>query len=117
MIHEFTHTAVFIDEHAHGYFTDYDIAKKDIIVSGMMGAPIPLTRCLHSVIVACEILLARDELFSHQHISLSHPVSDVIIARSKNTIDLLRKHHIKKQVFKKRPLEILERCSSVLNQY
>ena len=117
LIHEFTHTTVFIDEHAHGYFTDYDIAKKDTIISGMMGVPIPLTRALHSVIVACEILLARDELFSHQQDSLAHPMSDVIIPKSKHTIDLLRTHHNKTGIFKKRPLEILDRCAHTLDQY
>ncbi|HAG61996.1 MAG TPA: hypothetical protein DCL40_03735 [Coxiellaceae bacterium] len=69
------------------------------------------------MIVACEILLARDELFSHQQDSLAHPMSDVIIPKSKHTIELLRTHHTKTGIFKKRPLEILDRCSHTLNQY
>lgn len=93
LIHELTHTLVFIDELNHKHFIYQDIAKKYTWAqSAILDKNRPMDKVIHSIIVATEILYARKLLFSNTHKFNVHPESSLIKESLLASIKSVKEH-------------------------
>ena len=116
LIHEFTHNALFLDELRHGYYTDYKklYDPASYVNANYRGMPIklPFDRCLHSLIVSAEIILARDTYIGHQPRISQHLSSEEIIKRAKEYIAQIKANKAIHELMKERCHEVFETCAT-----
>lgn len=107
LVHELTHTLVFIDELNYGHF-DYSILseEKTWAESAILNRRRPLDKVIHSIVVAFEVVSAR------QYITDStervHPDSDSIIRSIERSIASVRKNAYAEQTCRSRVFAILD---------
>src|SRR3990167_3852890 len=116
MVHEFTHTALFLDERRHQYYTDYQLLeqKEHYIEAAISGLFLPIDRSLHSTIVSTEIFLLREKLLGHPTTLDGHPPTEKILKKTRTTLRRLQNHPIIPTLFTPRAHELLERCDAIL---
>lgn len=116
LIHEFTHNTLFLDELRYGHY-DYTKLRdpKTFIAARDRGLKVkfPVNRCLHSLVVSAEVLLARDTFLGHEPIITQHLSSDEIRARSRKYVAILKKD---KSVLSDRGKEIFDYCEQFFSK-
>jgi hypothetical protein len=82
LVHELTHTLMFIDERIHGHYVSLEsIAdSKNYATSAILGKKRPLDKVVHSFIVSAEILLLRRRL-GEPSSPKAHAPSDILLDR------------------------------------
>ncbi|MEU9418386.1 HEXXH motif-containing putative peptide modification protein [Streptomyces sp. NPDC048272] len=80
-IHELTHHLLFIDEYSHNHFVYEEIGKKEnYALSAIRGTHRPLDKVIHSIVVATELVTARERYLGHGGSELEvHPESHKIL--------------------------------------
>lgn len=87
LIHELTHTLIFIDELVHRHFHYASIAREEnYALSAILGIRRPLDKVFHSIVVAHEILTAREQ-FLGDIATRVHPPSEVLRQRLLESLD------------------------------
>lgn len=112
LIHELTHHAMFIDEIRHTHYQYAAISNKATwAYSAILRTPRPLDKVLHSIVVATEILLLRQQLIGHPVCPRVHPPSATMYKQLSDAISsvesVLRTSGPHQQILKPRALEIL----------
>jgi len=119
-IHEFTHQALFLDDLRYGHY-HHELMKEpkafcDIHYNGA-NYPVSLHRCLHSLIVNAEVLMARDAFIGHQPRISQHLPSCELIHRANIYLAAINDNRYALAVMKDRAMELFEKCQSVYSQY
>lgn len=93
MIHEMTHTLLFLDERRYQHYRDYRLLsqKENFAVSAVLRKPRPLDKTIHSLMVAVEVLLYRHRIGSHVDAPGLHPNSNLMLESCKETIRSLER--------------------------
>jgi len=93
LIHEFTHTLVFIDELNHGHFNYEILTKMEFwATSAILNRCRPMDKVVHSIIVSTEILLARHEFLPANDDLRLHPKSELLRAQTLDAIASVLNH-------------------------
>jgi hypothetical protein len=75
-VHELTHHLLFIDELNQPQFAYLEISKPENFArSAILRRQRPLDKVVHSIVVACEVLLARQRFLPHGPRTVIHPPS------------------------------------------
>jgi hypothetical protein len=78
-IHELTHTLVFLDELNYGHFNYENISKRDYWASSsILNRPRPLDKVIHSIVVATEVIHARQTFLRNEDTLLVHPETNLL---------------------------------------
>jgi hypothetical protein len=89
LIHELAHTLLFYEEWRYGLFTSAEamLAREHYALSAIRAVERPLDKSLHSVVVATEVLLARDSVLGHPAADGLHPRTEELAAGTLASID------------------------------
>lgn len=117
LIHELTHTLVFIDELNFGHFDYENIAKKEFWArSTILNRPRPIDKVLHSIVVGTEILHARHTFLQNTDKLRVHPDTATLKANALASIDsVLNLRHLQ-NVCLPRAIEIIEKSRDYLKK-
>jgi hypothetical protein len=88
-LHELTHSLMFLDELRYQHYTDLADAwePKYFALSAVLATRRPLDKVLHSLVVATEVLLGREQWLGHPESPRLHPPSPVMLQSCLKTID------------------------------
>ncbi|MFG1796493.1 aKG-HExxH-type peptide beta-hydroxylase [Nocardia sp. NPDC049149] len=118
LLHELVHTTLFMEERRHGFYRDMRLllVEENLTPSAIRRDRRPLDKVLHSIVVATEILLARERLgaFAVQDRAL-HPDTDTLRAGAVRSLSAVQALDLE-QLLMPRPIEILETCGAQLNR-
>ena len=88
LIHELTHTLVFLDELNFGHFNYNNLSKKEFWAkSSILQMQRPMDKVIHSIIVSSELLLARNTFLSNKDSVSLHPNSKNLKTNTLSAID------------------------------
>lgn len=115
--HEFTHNLVFLDERRYQHYVDYDLIldQENFCKSAILCTPRPLDKVFHSLLVATEVLLLREESLGHPNNPKAHPPSETILKNCFDTIYSIERLQTKSQLLTRRGLELMNLCKEKLN--
>lgn len=78
LLHELIHHLLFIDERCHQQFNYQEIVKREnYATSALLKKKRPMDKVVHSIIVASEIIIARDRFLGCANVSV-HPASEIL---------------------------------------
>ena len=109
LIHELTHTLVFLDELNKEQF-NYDTMMKEPYwaLSSILKLKRPMDKVVHSVIVSTELLYARrNYLPPTDETKLVHPDSTKLASNIENSISSVLNHPLLNEVCKQRAIELM----------
>lgn len=87
LLHELTHHLLFIDEHVHPYFDEEALhSKKTWCYSAILRRARPLDKAFHSIVVASELLLARERFLPPPSWIKVHPSTEALSASLNQSI-------------------------------
>lgn len=112
-MHELTHTLLFLDERRFVHYENLELVEKveNYALSAILNKKRPLDKVVHSIVVATEIVLLRENILGHPVGPKLHPPTEVIIKQTlKAIIDAKRKTN----VLKDRSLQLLDMCEAKL---
>jgi hypothetical protein len=111
LLHEATHTFVFLDELRFGHYISLDeLAKEEnYALSAVLKIKRPIDKVFHSLIVAFEILSLREHWLGHPSLSKVHPSSSSIYENCFNTIQSVKAVIARKELFTDRAVDLLAR--------
>jgi hypothetical protein len=110
LIHELTHTLVFLDEVNREHF-NYEVLGKERFwaLSSILKRRRPMDKVIHSVLVSMEILYARrNYLPPTDESKLIHPDSNALAANIRASIDSVLNHPYLTQVCTERTIELMQ---------
>ncbi|MEH2304347.1 aKG-HExxH-type peptide beta-hydroxylase [Nostoc sp.] len=115
--HEFTHNLVFLDERRYQHYVDYDLIldPDNFCKSAILCTPRPLDKVFHSLLVATEVLLLREDSLGHPNNPKIHPPSETILKNCFDTIHSIERIQTKSQLLTRRGLELMNLCRDKLN--
>lgn len=116
LIHELVHTTLFLEERRYGFYHDMQIlnATANLTPSAIRQDPRPMDKVFHSIVVATEILLARQMLGTESAIRGGvHPDSKTLLASARRSLEAAEALDLD-GLLMPRPIEILERCRAHL---
>lgn len=115
--HEFTHNLAFLDERRYQHYVDYDLIldPDNFCKSAILCTPRPLDKVFHSLLVATEVLLLREDSLGHPNNPKIHPPSETILKNCFNTIHSIERLQTKSQLLTIRGLELMNLCRDKLN--
>jgi len=116
LLHEFTHHCMFIDELCNEHYDYQKVLDRNFWTdSAILNRPRPADKVLHSIVVATEILLLREQLLGHPASPRCHPPTTVIIRQTKNAVcnllSLIERPEAS-GLLRPRAVELLESCRS-----
>ncbi|MGQ7249333.1 aKG-HExxH-type peptide beta-hydroxylase [Halomonas sp. V046] len=116
LVHEFTHTAMFVDElGAPHYANERLLARQEnFAVGAISGLRRPLDKVLHSLAVASEIFLHREACIGHPKGPSVHPLTPDLIAGALRCAQSLLDHEHRDSVLGERGLEITLACQDIM---
>lgn len=108
LIHEMTHTLVFIDELNYGHF-DYAamIKTENWARSSILNRQRPMDKVVHSIMVAHEVLWARAHYLPNTEKLSVHPPTGVMIRNLHAAIESVKQHPNRDSVCFPRALELV----------
>jgi hypothetical protein len=117
LIHELTHTLIFLDEWRQPQFSSREALtdRSNYALSAIRGAPRPLDKTLHSIIVGVEVLLAREEALGHTEHDGLHPGSRELYEGVTRSIASIRDVAGRNASLAPRGWELLDACDSSLS--
>lgn len=109
LIHELTHTLIFIDELNYEHFDYTNLPKKEFwATSSILKKSRPMDKVVHSILVSIELLLARRTFLSiHDEKKLIHPNTSELISNLNRSIDSVLEHPNLDQVCRPRAIELV----------
>lgn len=112
-VHELTHHLLFIDERNYPQF-DYDEITKEsnYAFSAILNKMRPLDKVVHSVVVATELILARERFLTSAGERVIHPDTEILIENAIAARDSIYSLPNIDRIIKPRTEAILERCMS-----
>lgn len=115
LVHELTHTLVFIDEINHGHFNYKTLTQADYWAqSAILSRPRPMDKVIHSIIVSTEVLQARKRFIGDAHERRVHPTTPRLAAQTFAAIDSVLTHPRVEEVCLPRALELVRGCRELL---
>jgi hypothetical protein len=115
LIHEFAHNALFLDELRYGHYTNYQkLSDPSTYVNAVyrdMPIRLPFDRCLHSLIVSAEVLLARDAYIGHENRVSQHLPTDQLIKRAKGYVAQIKANEMIHELMTERCQKIFGVCA------
>lgn len=116
LIHELTHNLVFLDEIRYLHITDYKLLTQpeNYALSAILKTKRPLDKVFHSIVVAAEVLMARDTFIGHQTNPRVHPPSDSLRYNAMNSLNSLYALPNIDSLLTSRGLEIMSRAKECL---
>jgi hypothetical protein len=117
LIHELTHTLIFLDEWRQPQFSSRQALtdRSNYALSAIRGAPRPLDKTLHSIIVGVEVLLAREDALGHTEHDGLHPGSRELREGVIQSIASIRDVAGRNDSLAPRGWELLDACDSSLS--
>jgi hypothetical protein len=117
LIHELGHTLLFLDEWRFGLFTSYPelLKRENWVASAIRKTVRPLDKAFHSVVVATEVLLARDHLLGHPATSVLHPSSPVLASGVLRSIESMTGDPTARLLLTDHALRLLDRCQRIVS--
>lgn len=93
LVHEMTHSLLFIDERCYGHYPSYEKLNlpSNWAHSSILAKPRPLDKMVHSFIVATEVLAFRKRFFDLNAQTYIHPKTERIIENAQLTYESLTK--------------------------
>lgn len=118
LVHELTHTLVFLDELNYGHFIYENITKSDFwAISSILKRRRPMDKVIHSILVSMELLYARSNFLpSVDETELLHPTSQDLFKNIQDSIDSVLSHPRLEGVCKPRAIELVRKAQLELNQ-
>ncbi|GEM_PF-1079860 len=119
LVHESTHTLMFLDELRYGHYWDYRLIpqKRNWVKSAVQGVKRPLDKVIHSLVVATEVLLFRERCFGHPQKPNVHPLSSEMIQSCLETIQALRGISQHKKILTKRSFFLIDNCERAIHAH
>lgn len=117
LIHELTHTLVFLDELNFEHFNYDNISKKDYwAVSSILKRQRPMDKVIHSVLVSMEILYARKNYLPYAtEENLVHPKTPALTKNVENSVASVLSHPLLEEVCLPRTIELMTQVKGQLN--
>ncbi len=117
LVHEFTHTVMFLDEQVDRHYADETLmAQPDHYArAAISGTARPLDKVLHSLVVATEVLLHRDHVLGHDGATMIHPPTPELLRNMALTIDSIRELDRRDDLLADRGLDLVDRCAGVVS--
>lgn len=118
VVHELTHTLVFLDERRFGHYQDLAlaVAPENFAQSAVLGRRRPVDKVLHSLIVATEIFLWRNRRASHESTRRLHPPTNKLVKLIQESVDSLKQLE-SKELLRPRARELYERCEEAIHRH
>jgi hypothetical protein len=115
LVHELTHNLLFLDEWVHPHY-DYEaiLDERTWCPSAILKRPRPLDKVIHSVVVAAEIVLLREQRIGEPTAPHAHPPSDSIVRAIHSSIRSIRQLRGSRERLFPRVWEILEQIEASL---
>jgi len=115
-VHEMTHNLVFLDERRFTHYMDLKmaIAKENWAQSAVLGRLRPIDKAFHSLVVATEILLFRENCTGHDDRYRVHPPSSVLRESSLRCAESLMSLERRDQLYRPRLVELVRRSRETL---
>lgn len=119
LIHELTHTCVFLDELVYGHYISFEkIAdEKNFAYSSVLRCKRPMDKVVHSLIVANEILSLRQNFSKINEEFNAHPNSKQLLESMKQTIKSIEEVQKREKVLKPRVEKIIREISRSIGEY
>jgi hypothetical protein len=116
IIHEFTHTVMFLDEHLIAHYGDEDAMahQENWVRATISGTLRPLDKVLHSMVVATEILLHRDRVLGHDADTTIHQKTPELAESVRLTIASMLDHPNRDQILGPRGFQLIDLCQSAV---
>lgn len=88
LVHEFTHTTMFVDELSRPHYADIRAVAdpRNFCLGAVTGLKRPLDKVLHSLVVAAEVLLHRDAVIGHDESVTVHPPTPELIEGMRRSV-------------------------------
>jgi hypothetical protein len=118
-VHEITHQLMFLDEWRYGHY-DYNVAtnKESWAISSVRNQPRPIDKVLHSMVVATEVILARQNWFGHPNRDgILHPVTSKLAAQIKRTLSTIRGNELSMRSLAPRAIVLMETVEAALSAH
>jgi hypothetical protein len=114
--HEFTHQLVFLDERRYQHYIDYDLVSdsNNFCRSAILCIPRPLDKVFHSLLVATEIILTRENVLGHPKFPKIHPPTKPMLDNCFQTINSIEMLQARTKILTERGLELVNLCKSKL---
>ncbi|KYG66483.1 hypothetical protein AZI86_05400 [Bdellovibrio bacteriovorus] len=119
LIHELTHTLVFLDELNNEHFNYYNITKQEFWAqSSILKRQRPMDKVIHSIIVSMELLYTRKEFLpTEPGQKLLHPSSQELVKNISASIQSVLEHPRLHEVCKPRAIELVQLAKEQLKIY
>jgi len=117
-VHEMTHTLLFLDELNAGHFNyQFLSVVENFAHSAILRRSRPMDKVFHSIIVACEVLHARETFIGHPTAKMIHPPSREMCQHTRHAIDSMLSHKEVEKICTPRAIQLIEKAQSQLNQF
>lgn len=118
LIHEMTHTLIFLDEWRHGHYTDVEaIAERsNWALSAIRGNIRPLDKALHSLIVAVEMAMFRGEADQWLLSPVLHPPTDQLLRGAIECAEAILVSPARDAIMTPRAIELTETALSAASR-
>jgi len=117
LIHELVHTTLFLEERRYGFYHDMGLLleNQNLVASAIRQDRRPMDKVFHSIVVATEILLARQKLGTGTAFSGAvHPDSETLRAGARRSVEAARTLDLERLLMP-RPIAIIEQCCAYLD--
>ena len=108
LIHELTHTLVFLDELNEGHFDYVELVRKETFArSSILKRDRPMDKVVHSIVVSTEILMARERYLPNVEPLHIHPESKALKESTRLAIESVLKHKDLSRICQTRAIELV----------
>ncbi|WP_422648048.1 HEXXH motif domain-containing protein [Cupriavidus sp. H18C1] len=118
LVHELTHHALFLDELRYAHY-NYSVLfdSSTWTTSAILNIPRPLDKVLHSIVVAAEVLLFREQCSGHLSAPRVHPPTHLMLEQLRESIQSTKRTLSRyPQAFRPRATQLLLHAASVLDE-
>jgi hypothetical protein len=118
MVHEMTHTMMFVDELCYKHYSSFEIMinPKNYATSSIVRKARPLDKVIHALVVANEVLSFRKKVTGNIVGCKLHPPDNLLIAGAMKSIGSLREMKNLSEICTPRSLELINICEKNLKE-
>lgn len=118
LIHEMTHTLVFIDEVAHVHITDYRIVadEENFALSAILKRRRPVDKVYHSILVSIEVIESRLDFLEEPCSPKVHPKTQQLFQQTQDSLESLFSVKQFGKIFSPRGQELMLLCEKRLQE-
>lgn len=116
LIHELTHTLVFLDELNNQHFNYKNISKEFTWAqSAILNRLRPMDKVVHSIVVSAEVLLARSRFLKSNHSEISvHPSCEKLKQSTLTAIESVLEHKNLQDICLPRSVKLVSQAKSAI---